>query len=71
MSSWISSILSIIASWLGLKKVQAEANNSKDIVANEKAKAEVKNQDKVEEKISKASQGDEKALDDLRRLAGE
>lgn len=71
MSSWISSILSIIASWLGLKRVQAEANNSKDIVANEKAKAEVKNQDKVEEKISKASQGDEKALDDLRRLAGE
>lgn len=71
MSSWISSILSIIASWFGLKKAQAEANNSKDIVVNEKAKAEVKNQDKVEEKISKASQGDEKALDDLRRLAGE
>jgi GTP cyclohydrolase II len=71
MSSWISSILSIIASWLGLKKIQAETNNSKDIVKNEKAKIEVKNQDEIEEKVSKASQGDEKALDDLRKLSGQ
>lgn len=71
MSSWISSILAIIASWLGFKKAQAEANNNKDIVKNEKAKAEVHNQDEIEEKVSKASQGDEKALDDLRKLTGQ
>jgi hypothetical protein len=71
MIKLITALLSAIQAFLGLRKNQFDAKNSKDMVSNAKARDEAKRQDDVEETINKATQGDEKSLQDLRRLAGD
>jgi hypothetical protein len=66
--SFLGTLLSYV---LGRKARADEARNSPEMVANAKARDEVKRQDEIETTIIKASQNDPKALEDLRRMAGD
>lgn len=61
----------MVASLFGYKREESLRQNSKEVVANKEAQDETTRQDEIETKVQQASNGDEKALDDLRRLAGE
>lgn len=54
-----------------IRKRAEEDINSEEMVTNRVRKEEEKQQDAVDQKIEDAANGDKKALDDLRRLAGE
>jgi len=71
MKSILSSILSILASWIGYRKAKFDIQNSQEIAGNTKARDEVKRQDEVEATVEKASQGHEQSLEDLRKLAAD
>jgi uncharacterized membrane protein YhiD involved in acid resistance len=67
----ISSLIAAIASFFGYKREQVQRENTKEVIANKTAQDETSRQDEVETKIQQASNDDEKALDDLRRMASE
>ena len=67
----ISSLIAAIASFFGYKREQVQRENTKEVIANKTAQDETSRQDEVETKIQQASNDDEKALNDLRRMASE
>lgn len=70
-SAIASAIASLLATLFGRKKAQEDRKNSPEMVANVKANDEQKRQDEIETQIIKAQNGDEKALEDLRRASAE
>lgn len=70
-SAIISSLIAAIASFFGYKRDKIQRENSQEVIANKTAQDEASRQDEIETKIEQASNNDEKALDDLRRMAGE
>lgn len=67
----IAAVTSAIASLLGIRRDTLNRKNSPEIIANEKAKDEVKMEDHDREIIANASKGDAKSLEQLRREASE
>lgn len=68
---WLKPLLDIVAGFIGIRRDTLNRKNSPEIIANEKAKDEVKSEDEINALITKAEQGDKKSLEELRKEASE
>ena len=71
ITSIIASLLKLLENLSGIRKLREERKQDPVQVARQEAQQEATQNDHVEQNLQKAAQGDQAALDELRRAAAE